>query len=156
MNPSTQSDADELSGAFRSDTSTRGGSLQADSHVLWDQSGDCSVCMTQALAGPGNSLTMTETEAAGQGRLRESVVRVPLSGGKTSTLYKVLAPAATGNGPVSGLEIFADPSGQWVIAWPPASLSGQAMTKLNAGWISAGTLSRLPGTTLVFSNAIAW
>jgi hypothetical protein len=51
--------------------------------------------------------------------------------------------------------VFADPSGRWVITWPAFDPSTD-WSGLRAGWIRDGRLVSLPGTTLMYADAIAW
>lgn len=138
------------------DTAGPGGSLQASSRVLLSQNDSCATCIRQAIAGPAGSLTAVELS-----RGRQLVVRIPLTPGQAPTvLYSAPAPPARPLG--SDAAVFADPSGRWVITWPPYN-GGTIPDGLLAGWIRDGTLISLPGTALTSSlpgtkgaYAIAW
>jgi hypothetical protein len=138
---------------FGLDTTSGGGSLQAHSTTLLRQQGNCSTCMRTALAGPDGSLTVLEAQKAGvQARL--SVVSIPSTGGSRTVLF-------SGDLYDTGYtDLFADPSGQWVLLWP-TSASGTPSTGGHlpysaAGWISGGRLHPLPGVAQVFPQGIAW
>ena len=66
---------------FRLDTTSSGGSLQAHSTTVLRQNQDCSSCVATVLAGPDNSLTALEFQAAGQRQTRVLVVSIPLAAG---------------------------------------------------------------------------
>jgi hypothetical protein len=135
-----------------------GGSLQASSRVLLSQDDSCASCIRirQAIAGPAGSLTVAELS-----QTRQLVVRIPITPGQASAvLYSAAAPPARPLG--SDAAVFADPSGRWVITWPPYH-GGSVPGGLLAGWIQDGTLISLPGTALTSSlpgtegaYAIAW
>jgi hypothetical protein len=138
------------------DVAGPGGSLQASSRVLFSQDDSCASCIRQVVAGPADSLTAVEL-----GSGRQLVVRIPLTPGQAQTvLYSAPAPSARPLG--TDAAVFADPSGQWVITWPPYD-GGTLPNGLLAGWIQDGTLISLPGTALTSSvpgtegaYAIAW
>ena len=110
--------------------------------------------MLEALAGPGNSLTAVEVRPAGTQQTRQLIVRIPLTAGRPQTvLYSALSPTPIAD---SQAVIFADPSGQWVIAWPLYDPFQPGWEAARAGWISGGTRHLLPGATPLFGNAIAW
>jgi hypothetical protein len=132
---------------FGLDTTGPGGSLQASSRILLSQNEDCVACVTDAIAGPDGSLTAGEIK---QGR--QLVVRIA-AGGAQTVLYDVKAvPAGDGASPI----LFADPSGRWVITWPPRNTSNGSWQSLRIGWIQDGRLVSMPGSTGVFANSIAW
>lgn len=139
---------------LRLDTTSSGGSLQAHSTTVLPQSHDCSrsSCVATVIAGPDNSLTALEFQAAGQRQTRVLVLSIPLAAGSPRTvLYSELSdrPISVGN---TGL--FADPSGQWVLLWPAMVFSSPRHS--TAGWISGGRLHPLPGVAEVFPQGIAW
>ena len=127
------------------DTTSRGGSLQAHSHVLWSQPHKCVFCVDEALISPdGKSLTATAIQHTAHGD-RETLLRIALPSGRYRVLYE--SPAETN--PTSAFT--QDGSGQHVIV-----VSGS-----QAGWIRAGklVLLRAPGSALQFSpgiTTIAW
>jgi hypothetical protein len=140
------------------DATGSGGSLQASSRVLLSWNDSCTSCTTriqQVIAGPSGSLTVAEST-----QTRQLVVRVPMTSGKASAvLYSAAAPSRAY---VNDGAVFADPSGQWVITWPPYT-GGTVPGGVLAGWIRNGTLVSLPGTALTNSvpgtegaYAIAW
>jgi hypothetical protein len=139
------------------DTAGPGGSLQASSRVLLSKNDSCATCIRirQATAGPTGSLTVIELS-----QTRQQVVRVPFNPGQAQTvLYSAAAPSRTFE---SDAAVFADPSGRWVITWPPYN-GGTVPGGLLAGWIRNGTLISLPGTALTNSlpgtegaYAVAW
>jgi hypothetical protein len=136
------------------DTASSGGSLQADSSLLWHQDPSCTTCMLEALAGPGDSLTAVEAESAGKQQTRQLIVRIPLAAGASQTvLYSALSPTPMSD---SQAVIYADPSGQWVITWPLYDPYKPGWEADRAGWISGGTRHLLPGATPLYPNAIAW
>jgi hypothetical protein len=145
---------------FGLNTTSSGGSLQAHSTTLLQQSHDCSnsTCVTAELAGPDGSLTALEFQRAGQ-QTRELVVSIPLAAGSPQTvLYSEVS-----DGPKAiyvdgvGTNLIADPSGQWVLLWPALDISGpQHQQVFAAGWISGGQLHPLPGVAKVFPQGIAW
>lgn len=140
------------------DAAGPGGSLQASSRVLISQHGGCTSCTSirRAIAGPAGTLTVVE-----RSQTRQLVVRIPTTPGhKPAVLYSAAAPPARTFG--SDAAVFADPSGRWVITWPPYD-GGTVPGGLLAGWIRGGTLISLPGTALTASvpgtqgaYAIAW
>jgi hypothetical protein len=138
------------------DAAGPGGSLQASSRVLLSQNGSCASCIRQVIAGPAGSLTAVELS-----KTRQLVVRImPTPGQAPTVLYSAPAPPARLLG--GDAAVFADPSGQWVITWPPYD-GGTLPNGLLAGWIQDGTLISLPGTALTSSvpgtegaYAIAW
>jgi hypothetical protein len=140
------------------DTAGPGGSLQASSRVLLSKNDSCATCIRirQAIAGPAGSLTVIELS-----QTRQQVVRVPFNPGQAPTvLYSAAARPARPLG--SDAAVFTDPSGRWVITWPPYD-GGTVPGGLLAGWIRDGTLISLPGTALTGSlpgtegaYAIAW
>jgi hypothetical protein len=138
------------------DTAGPGGSLQASSRVLFSQDDSCASCIRQAIAGPAGSLTAVELS-----RGRQLVVRILLPPGHApAVLYSAaIQPSAS---PGSDDAVLADPSGRWVITWPPYD-ARTVPDGLLAGWIRDGTLISLPGTALPSSlpgtqgaYAIAW
>ena len=151
---------------YRLDTASSGGSLRAHSAVLLQQSGNCfnpaststststSACVSEAVAGPDDSLTAIEPHAGPKQALL-LVVSIPSAGGSPQTvLYsrpsdagKPLAIGATG--------IFADSSGQWVLLWPLGFIDPRYQQAV-VGWISGGRLHPLPGVASVFPQGIAW
>jgi hypothetical protein len=136
------------------DTASSGGSLQADSRLLWSQNQSCGTCVREALAGPGDSLTAVEVQSLGQRQTRELVVHIPLQAGQAQTvLYSELSPTPASEDLTA---IFADSTGRWVIAWPLADLGSPSWQGVRAGWLSGGVLHRLPGTTWIYPYAIAW
>jgi hypothetical protein len=139
---------------LRLNTTSSGGSLQAHSTTVLPQSHDCSrsSCVATVIAGPDNSLTALEFQAAGQRQTRVLVLSIPLAAGSPRTvLYSELSdrPISVGN---TGL--FADPSGQWVLLWP--AMVSSSPRHSTAGWISGGRLHPLPGVAEVFPQGIAW
>jgi hypothetical protein len=138
------------------DTAGPGGSLQASSHVLFSQDYSCASCVRQAIAGPAGSLIGVELS-----QTRQLVVRIPFTPGQAPTvLYSAPAPPTRLLG--SDAAVVADPSGRWVITWPPYD-GGTVPGGLLAGWIQDGALISLPGTGLTSSlpgtegaYAIAW
>ena len=135
------------------DTTSGGGSLQAHSTTLLRQAGNCSPCARTALAGPRGSLTVLEAEPAGL-RARVSVVSIPSAGGSRTVLF---------SGDLydtGGIDLFADPSGQWVLLWPTSAVgtpeAGPPLPSSPAGWISGGRLHPLPGIAQVYPQGIAW
>jgi hypothetical protein len=131
------------------DTTGAGGSLQASSRVLLSQDQDCVSCVMDAIAGPDGSLTAVELK---QGR--QLVVRIPPKAGRAQTvLYSATAPPPAD---VDFYAVFANPSGRWVITWPPFDASKPSWVNLRAGWIRDGKLVSLPGSTGVYRTAIAW
>lgn len=137
------------------DTTSSGGSIQAHSRLLLHASPGCVTCLVDALAGPGSSLTVSEVQTAGSNPRLKRVVLVQLGGGQRDRVL-FSSPVTDSSQVLSEPAIFADPSGRYLIIWPLTDMSGQAWTTVSAGWISGGTVHRLPGTSLVFSNAIAW
>ena len=138
---------------FSLDTTSGGGSLQAHSTTLLRQASNCSTCVRTALAGPDGSLTMLEVEGAGR-QARMSVVSIPSTGGSRTVLF-------SGNLYDTGdIDLFADPSGQWVLLWPTSAVgtpeAGPPLPSSPAGWISGGRLHPLPGVAQVFPQGIAW
>ena len=138
---------------FGLDTTSGGGSLQAHSTTLLRQAGNCSPCVRTALAGPRGSLTVLEAEPAGL-RARVSVVSIPSGGGSRTVLF---------SGDLydtGGIDLFADPSGQWVLLWPTSAVgtpeAGPPLPSSPAGWISGGRLHPLPGIAQVYPQGIAW
>lgn len=67
-------------------------------------------------------------------------------------MYSALSPTPIAE---SQAVIFADPSGQWVIAWPLDDPFRPGWEAARAGWISGGMRHLLRGATPVFGNAIA-
>jgi hypothetical protein len=148
---------------YRLDTASSGGSLQAHSTVLVRPSSNCSpptststsTCVSEALAGPDGSLTALETKTVGKQQIYLLVVSISsVAGSPPTVLYSELGdaakPLATG-----GAEMFADPSGQWVLLWPASSI-GSLHQQAVGGWISGGRLHSLPGVAQVFPQGIAW
>jgi hypothetical protein len=138
---------------FGLDTTSGGGSLQAHSTTLLRQTSNCSTCVRTALAGPNGSLTVLEVEAAGL-HARVSVVSIPSTGGSRTVLF-------SGDLYDTGhIDLFADPSGQWVLLWPTSAAgtpsTGGPLPPSPAGWISGGRLHPLPGVAQVFPQGIAW
>jgi hypothetical protein len=140
------------------DTTSGGGSLQASSRLLWHQEQSCVACAVELIAGPDGSLTASEVQSLGQKRTRLLVVRFPLDGGSPTVLYSSLrgAPAWQVDAGIS-----ADPSGQWVIAWPPPDRTNPSWPD-TAGWISGGELRALPlvahqsGSARTYGGTIDW
>ncbi|MGD0704214.1 MAG: hypothetical protein ABSA02_30560 [Trebonia sp.] len=139
---------------FGLDTASSGGSLQAHSRTLLRQDRNCSTCVVTALAGPHGSLTILESQPAGQ-RTRVLVVSIPSVAGRSRTvLYSQLINAPSS---VTDTALFTDPSGQWVLLWPTTGITGPRSPQfLKAGWISGGRLHPLPGVAQVFPQGIAW
>jgi hypothetical protein len=139
------------------DTTSSGGSLQADSTTLLQQNPNCSTCVGTELAGPDGSLTALEFQAAGQ-ETRVLVVSIPPAAGSPQTvLYSGLS--EVGEDVSAGIiGLFADPSGQWVLLWPTAGVSTPQHhpVVVSSGWISGGQLHPLPGVGRVFPQGIAW
>ncbi|HEY3734347.1 MAG TPA: hypothetical protein VGL63_10565 [Streptosporangiaceae bacterium] len=136
-------------------TASSGGSLQAHSTTLLHQGNDCSssTCVAAVLAGPENSLTALEFQAAGQ-QTRALVVSIPRAAGSPRTvLYSELSDRPKGIS-VNSTGLFADPSGQWVLLWP--AMISSTSRHATAGWISGGRLHPLPGVAEVFPQGIAW
>jgi len=127
------------------DTMGAGGSLQASSRVLLSQDQNCVACVQGAVAGPDGSLTAVEVK---QGR--QLVVRIPPGAvGAQTVLYSAQAP------PPADADFYAlsaDPSGRWVITWPPYDMSRPGSQWLLAGWIRDGKLVSMPVST----DSIAW
>ncbi len=143
---------------FGLNTASSGGSLQADSTTLLQQNPNCSTCVAAAVAGPDNSLTAVEFQAAGQHQTRVLVVSIPSAAGSPQTvLYSELTdtPMAI---TADRTGLFADPSGQWVLLWPTSGVSSPRHHRIAvaAGWISGGRLHPLPGVGRVFPQGIAW
>jgi hypothetical protein len=136
-------------------TSSAGGSLGADSTILLQQDHSCSAgCVSEVLAGPDGTLTVQELQRAGQRQARMLVVRNLLATGATQT---VLYTSTLGEEPPS--ELFADPSGQWLLLWPDSGLfsnRGGFYVAPAAGWIYGGRLHPLPGVVPEFPQAVAW
>jgi hypothetical protein len=137
---------------FGLNTTSGGGSLQDHSttllrqHQRRNQGCSSSACVAAVIAGPHDSLTALEFQAARQQQTRVLVVSIPLTAGRPQTvLYSALNVGSTG--------LFADPSGQWVLLWPGTGMSRAQHT---AGWISGGRLHPLPGVADVFPQGIAW
>jgi hypothetical protein len=126
------------------DTTSGGGSLQAHSHVLWNQPQKCVFCVEEALISPdGKSLTATATQQTSHG-YRNALLRIALPSGRYRVLYE--SPAET-----NSTSFFTqDGSGQHVIL-----VSGS-----QPGWIRAGklVLLRAPGSALESfpGISIAW
>jgi hypothetical protein len=138
------------------DTTSGGGSLQTHSHLLWHQDQNCVTCVLQVLAGPDDTLTADETQPVTQQQARQLIVRIPLAGGSPAIMYSALDPTPTR---ADITAIYADSSGQWVIALPLTDLSKPTWPRTRAGWISNGKLHPLPGATLVndrMGAGIAW
>ena len=138
---------------FGLDTTSGGGSLQAHSTTLLRQTSNCAACVRTALAGPNGSLTVLEVEGAGL-QARVSVVSMRSTGGSRTVLF-------SGDLYLTGyIELFADPSGQWVLLWPTSAVgthsTGGPLPSPSAGWISGGRLHPLPGVTQVYPQGIAW
>ena len=127
------------------DTNSGGGSLQAHSHVLWNEPQKCVFCVQEALISPdGKSLTAIATQQTAHGD-REALLRIALPSGRYRVLYE--SPAGTN----SGSTFTQDGSGQHVIV----------VSDSQAGWIRAGklVLLRAPDSALQFSlfiTTIAW
>ncbi len=132
---------------------TSGGSLQAHSTTLLRQTSNCSTCVRTALAGPNGSLTVLEVEGAGL-QARVSVVSIPSTGGSRTVVF-------SGDLYDTGhIDLFADPSGQWVLLWPTSAVgtpsTGGPLPSSPAGWISGGRLHPLPGVAQVYPQGVAW
>ena len=140
---------------FGLDTTSSGGSLQAQSTtLLQQQTHRCATCVVAALAGPDGGLTVLETQATENLRTRVLVVSVPAAAGSPRTvLYSGLTDAPPGS-----VGVFADSSGQWLLLWPTSSASDQSGQILTfaPGWISGGRLHPLAGAAQVFPQGIAW
>jgi hypothetical protein len=132
----------QLSMAVRAlDTTSGGGSLQAHSHVLWSQPGQCVFCVQEALISPdGKSLTAAAVQHTAHG-YRNALLRIALPSGR----YRVLYESPVERNPISTFT--QDGSGQHAIV-----VSGS-----QAGWIRAGKLVLLqaPDSALQFSFGIA-
>lgn len=136
------------------DTANGGGSLQANSRLLWSQDYKCVTCVVDVLAGPGDTLTAAEIRATGKQQTLLRIVRIPLAAGRAPILlWSELSPTP---GSYDNTGIFTDSSGQWVIAWPLADTGSPSWQQDRAGWISGGKLHPLPGTTFLWPNMIAW
>lgn len=57
-------------------------SIGGHSRLLWHQDPDCTTCVLEALAGPGDSLTAVEVRPAGTQQTRQLIVRIPLAAGR--------------------------------------------------------------------------
>jgi len=79
----------QLSMAVRAlDTTSGGGSLQAHSHVLWSQPGQCVFCVQEALISPdGKSLTAAAVQHTAHG-YRNALLRIALPSGRYRVLYE--------------------------------------------------------------------
>jgi hypothetical protein len=144
-------------------TASNGGSLQAHSTVLLQESDDCSsdpstsTCLVDAIPGPDGGLTALEFQEVGRRGSRMQVVSIPRAARSSWTiLYSELSDL-----PVSPQEdranLVADSSGQWVLLWPGVDVAGPHHQQiLPAGWISGGRLHLLPGLVPTFPQSAAW
>jgi hypothetical protein len=139
---------------FGLDTTSGGGSLLAHSTTLLRQASNCSPCVRTALAGPNGSLTVLEVKAGLRLQAHVSVVSIPSAGGPRTVLFSGDA-YDTGN-----LDLFADPSGQWLLLWPTSAVgtpeTGPPLPNSPSGWLSGGRLHPLPGIAQVYPQGIAW
>jgi hypothetical protein len=139
---------------FGLDTSSGGGSLQAHSTTLLQQKSNCLTCVRTALAGPNGSLTVLEVQRAAGLKARVSAVSIAPNGGSRTVLFSADL-YDTG-----GIDLFADPSGQWMLLWPTSAVgspeTGPPLPSSPAGWISGGRLHPLSGVAQVYPQGIAW
>jgi hypothetical protein len=134
------------------DATGPGGSLQSSSRALLSQNEACVTCVQDAIAGPDGSLTAVVFQQHGE-QQRQMVVRIwPGTGRPPTVLYSAAAPPAV-NGDI--VAVFADPSGRWVITWPPDDLL-KDWAGLRAGWIRNSRLVSLPGTGSGYPDSVAW
>ena len=122
------------------DTDSRGGSLQADSHVVWQQPKNCAMCVYGGQVSPdGSTLIATATRSAGvisakgMGTWDLELERISLATGRVESTILATTYSTVQMSP------------PWIDFWPDGSgqqLLVQAGTQF--GWIQNGRLVRLP------------
>jgi hypothetical protein len=138
------------------DATSSGGSLQADSHVLFSQGDHCTVCVYTALASSdGSSLTAVaglsvppQSSHPGIPRYRLWVLQVSLATGQ-ATSYSYRSAITNGSDHDGGLVPVLSADGQdqhWFLVNDPEQF----------GWISGDKLVQLPIKAGAGLRAINW